>query len=190
MNLWPGTPAPLGATWDGAGVNFALFSEHADGVELCLFDDENGQTLVPLTESTGWVWHACVPGIGPGQRYGFRVHGPEEPRRGHRFNPAKLVFDPLARAIDGDVHWGEEVFGYKVGAPESDLTISESDSAPYVPKAVVIDDSFYWEDDTPPNTPWHETVIYEAHVRGFTIQHPEIPAELRGTYAVSRTRRP
>ena len=93
MNLWPGTPAPLGATWDGAGVNFALFSEHADGVELCLFDDENGQTLVPLTESTGWVWHAYVPGIGPGQRYGFRVHGPEEPRRGHRFNPAKLVFD-------------------------------------------------------------------------------------------------
>jgi isoamylase len=183
MDQWPGTPAPLGATWDGAGVNFALFSEHAHGVELCLFDDNDRQTLLPLTESTGWVWHAYVPGVGPGQRYGFRVHGPLEPLRGHRFNPAKLVFDPYAKAIDGDVRWGREVFGYKVGDPDADLSTSPTDSAPLVPKAIVIDDSFYWGDDVAPRTPWHETVIYEAHVRGFTVRHPGIPAELRGTYA-------
>jgi isoamylase len=183
MDQWPGTPAPLGATWDGAGVNFALFSEHAHGVELCLFDDNDRQTLLPLTESTGWVWHAYVPGVGPGQRYGFRVHGPAEPQNGHRFNPAKLVFDPYARAIDGDVRWGREVFGYKVGDPDADLSTSPTDSAPLVPKAVVIDNSFYWGDDVAPSTPWHETVIYEANVRGFTVRHPAIPAELRGTYA-------
>jgi isoamylase len=183
MNLWPGTPTPLGATWDGVGVNFALFSEHAEGVELCLFDDDDGQTMLPLSESTGWVWHVYVPGIGPGQRYGFRVHGPQQPDRGHRFNPSKVVFDPYAKAIDGDVRWGAEVFGYQVGTTNADLTMSRSDSGPLVPKAVVIDQSFYWGNDSAPNTPWHETVIYEAHVKGFTIRHPEIPPELRGTYA-------
>jgi isoamylase len=183
MNVWPGSPAPLGATWDGAGVNFAVFSEHATAVELCLFDAHGSQELVQLSESTGWVWHAYVPGLRPGQRYGFRVLGPQEPARGHRFNPAKLVFDPYARAIEGDVDWGSEVFGYELGASDLDLSLSSSDSAPHVPKAVVVDDSFYWGDESPPGTPWHETVIYETHVKGFTIQHPGIPEEIRGTYA-------
>jgi glycogen operon protein len=177
----PGRPDPLGATWDGAGVNFALFSEHATGVELCLFDDEGGETRVPVRESTNQVWHVYLPEARPGLRYGYRVHGPWAPAEGHRFNPAKLLLDPYARAIEGEVRWDDTVFGYRVGA--DDLTLDDRDSAPAVPRSVVVDTAFTWGDDRPPRTPWSETVIYEVHVRGFTRRHPEVPEALRGTYA-------
>ncbi|HXG02514.1 MAG TPA: glycogen debranching protein GlgX, partial [Candidatus Binatia bacterium] len=174
-------PYPLGATWDGAGVNFALFSEHATGVELCLFDDEGGETRVPVRESTDQVWHVYLPEARPGLRYGYRVHGPWAPAEGHRFNPAKLLLDPYARAIEGEVRWDDTVFGYRVGA--DDLTLDDRDSAPAMPRSVVVDTAFTWGDDRPPRTPWSETVIYEVHVRGFTRRHPEVPEPLRGTYA-------
>ena len=177
----PGRPDPLGATWDGAGVNFALFSEHATGVELCLFDDEGGETRVPVRESTNQVWHVYLPEARPGLRYGYRVHGPWAPAEGHRFNTAKLLLDPYARAIEGEVRWDDTVFGYRVGA--DDLTLDDRDSAPAVPRSVVVDTAFTWGDDRPPRTPWSETVIYEVHVRGFTRRHPEVPEALRGTYA-------
>ena len=183
MDLWPGLPYPLGASWDGTGTNFALFSENAGGVELCLFDDEGAETRLPLQEVDAFVWHAFVPGVGPGQRYGFRVHGPLEPSHGHRFNPTKLLIDPYARAIEGDVDWGPEVFAYDFDSSDEDLSISDADDSWRIPKSVVVDTSFYWEDDTPPRTPWHETVIYEAHVKGLTMNNPSIPPELRGTYA-------
>ncbi|HEX2050220.1 MAG TPA: glycogen debranching protein GlgX [Actinomycetota bacterium] len=183
MEVWPGKPYPLGSTWDGGGTNFALFSEHADAVELCLYDDHGHQTSVELTERTAYVWHGYVPGVRPGQRYGFRVHGPYDPHAGHRFNPAKVSLDPYAKAIEGVVDWGPEVFGYDLGHPHADLARHDADSAPRVPKAVVIDESFYWGSDAPPRIPMHETVIYETHVKGFTKTHPGIPGELRGTYA-------
>jgi len=183
MEIWPGSSTPLGSTWDGEGVNFALFSEHASGVEVCLFDDGGEETRIPLKEITGWVWHGYVPGVRPGQRYGFRVDGPHEPAAGHRFNPHKLLLDPYAKAIDGDIDWGPEMFGYEIGDEDQDLSFSEEDSARRAPTAVVVDESFYWGDETAPGTPWHETVIYEAHVKGFTVRHPGIPEELRGTYA-------
>jgi isoamylase len=181
--IWPGGSYPLGATCDGDGTNFALFSEGAEKVELCLFDDEGNETRLPLSEVTAFVWHGYVPGVGAGQRYGFRVHGPFDPESGRRFNPSKLLIDPYALAIDGNVDWGEEVFGYPWGADEGDLAFNDADDAARIPKSVVVERSFDWGSDKPLKTPWHETVIYETHVKGFTIQHPGIEPELRGTYA-------
>jgi len=181
--LWPGDVYPLGAHWDGKGTNFALFSENATGVDLCLFDHNDEETRISLTEVSNFIWHGYLPGIGPGQRYGFRVHGPYEPEQGHRFNPNKLLIDPYAKAIDGNVKPGPEIFGYSWKDPNQDLSFSELDSAAFMPKSVVVDESFDWEDDILLRTPWHETIIYELHVKGFTKLHPAIPEELRGTYA-------
>ena len=183
LSLWPGKPYPLGATWDGKGTNFALFSENATGVELCLFDQQDRETRLTLTEISNFTWHCYVPSIVPGQRYGFRVHGPFNPQEGHRFNPNKLLIDPYAKALDGEIGFGEEMFGYRWDDPQEDLGFSELDDAHLVPKAVVVDESFDWEGDELLQTPWHETVIYETHVKGFTKLHPAIPAKLRGTYA-------
>jgi isoamylase len=186
MRVWPGNSYPLGATWDGKGVNFALFSEHATGVELCLFDtvDADKEThRIPLTEHTDQVWHAYLPEVLPGQLYGYRVHGPYTPEQGHRFNPNKIVLDPYARAIGRDVRWADELFGYRVGDPEADLSCDERDNAAYASLAVVIDTAYTWGDDRPPRTPWNKTIIYELHVKGFTQLHPDVPERLRGTYA-------
>ncbi|HLA62424.1 MAG TPA: glycogen debranching protein GlgX, partial [Nitrospiraceae bacterium] len=183
---WPGHPYPLGATWDGKGVNFALFSEHATGVELCLFDSpdaEKESERVRFTEYTDHVWHAYLPEVLPGQLYGYRVHGPYEPQQGHRFNSNKLLLDPYAKGIGRDVKWADEVFGYRLGDPESDLSFDDRDSAAYAPLAMVIDPAFTWGDDRPPRTPWHKTIVYELHVKGFTQLHPALPERLRGTYA-------
>ncbi|MGE5290275.1 MAG: glycogen debranching protein GlgX [Micromonosporaceae bacterium] len=180
MRIWPGTPYPLGATWDGSGTNFALFSEVAERVELCLFDDaDDKETRVELNEADAFVWHGYLPGVGPGTRYGYRVHGPFAPGRGHRCNPAKLLLDPYGKAVQGQVHWHEALFSYHFEDP---ARISTVDSAPHMPKNVVINPFFDWGDDRPPRTPYHETVIYEAHVRGLTLRHPDVPAEQRGTY--------
>ncbi|WP_247235144.1 glycogen debranching protein GlgX [Telluribacter sp. SYSU D00476] len=184
--VYPGTPYPLGATWDGQGVNFALFAENAQGVELCLFDspdDESESSRIKMTERTHHVWHVYVPELQPGQLYGYRVHGPYDPQNGYRFNPNKLLIDPYAKAISGTIEWNEALFGYEVGNAEEDMSMSESDSAPFIPKSVVIDPSFDWGDDKAPKVPYHKSVIYETHVKGFTKQHPEIPEEIRGTYA-------
>jgi len=177
--VWPGDSYPLGATYDGAGTNFALFSEAARRVELCLFDDDAAETRVDLHEVDGFVWHGYLPAIGPGQRYGYRVHGPYQPAAGQRCNPAKLLLDPYAKAIEGEVSWGQAVFSYTFGHPDRR---NNADSAPYVPRSVVINPYFDWNLDRPPRTPYHETVIYEAHVRGLTKQHPVVPEEQRGTY--------
>ena len=182
----PGRPSPLGATWDGSGVNFALFSEHATGVDLCVFDDQPGGRQVaqiPVTENTHHVWHVYLPDARPGLRYGYRVRGPYEPEEGHRFNPAKLLLDPYARAIDGPVVWSDSLFGYTIGEPAEDLSRDDRDSAPNAPKSVVTDTAFTWGDDRPPRVPWDQTIIYEVHVKGFTARHPDIPEPLRGTYA-------
>lgn len=181
--LWPGNVFPLGAKWDGKGTNFALFTENATGVELCLFDEDNEETRLPLTEVDNLVWHGYVPGVGPGQRYGFRVHGPYAPEEGQRFNPNKLLIDPYAKAIDGDVGIGPEMFGYSWDAPEPDLAMSELDNAQMMAKSIVIDQSFDWGDDKLLKIATHETIIYEVHVKGFTKLHPDVPEELRGTYA-------
>jgi isoamylase len=181
MDVWPGSPHPLGATWDGEGTNFALFSEGADAVSLCLFDGAGVETCVPLTEVTAHVWHGYVAGVGPGSHYGFRVSGPYDPAWGLRFNPHKLVVDPYARAIDGVLDWDDAVFGYRVGG--DDNVADERDSAPHVPRSVVADPLFPWVHDHRPDTPWHDTVIYETHVKGFTARHPGVPERLRGTYA-------
>jgi isoamylase len=184
--VYPGLPYPLGATWDGEGVNFALFSANATGVELCLFDEANDEdeTLkIKLTERTHQTWHVYVPGLKPGQLYGYRVHGPYEPGSGHRFNPNKLLIDPYARAIAGDINWDDSLFAYKVGSEEEDLSYSDSDSASFIPKSVVIDHAFDWEGDKLPRTSYHKSVIYETHVKGFTKLNPEIPEEIRGTYS-------
>ncbi|MFH1419382.1 MAG: glycogen debranching protein GlgX [Planctomycetota bacterium] len=186
MDIWPGKPYPLGATWDGAGVNFALFSENASAVELCLFDAAglNRETArVQVVEHTHQVWHAYLPQVRPGQLYGYRVHGPYYPKAGHRFNPAKLLLDPYAKAVAGNLVAGDTLFGYPVGHSEADLARDERDSAAELPKSVVVDQAFSWGGDTQLRIPWHETVIYELHVKGFTAQHPEVPRELRGTYA-------
>ena len=178
---WPGRHSPLGATWDGEGTNFSLFSQHGEWVELVLFDAAGAAVAsYELGEYTDQCWHGYVHGVGPGQRYGYRVHGPYEPGRGLRTNPAKLLIDPYAKAIEGVVKWGPEVFGYVLGEEE---TVSELDSAANVPRSIVIDPYFPWGDDRRPNTSWADTVIYEAHVKGLTMRHPEIPEELRGTYA-------
>jgi isoamylase len=186
MTLWPGSPYPLGATWDGTGVNFALFSEHATGVDLCLFDGPDGNeqiARIPMTEQTDLVWHGYLPDIRPGQRYGFRVHGPYEPAAGHRFNPAKLLLDPYAKAVDGTIRWNDSLFAYQVGHQDADLSKDERDSAAAMPKSVVVDQTFDWEGDRLLRTPWHQTILYEVHVKGFTARHPDVPEALRGTYA-------
>jgi isoamylase len=186
IDTWPGQPFPLGATWDGSGTNFSVFSEHAERVVLCLFDDDGEETCVDLSARNAMNWHAYVPGIGPGQRYGFRVFGPFAPHEGHRFNPAKLLIDPYAKAIEGVVDWKHDanVLPYVPnGSPDADLEPDDEDDAAAVPKSVVIDDSFEWEDDPPPNVPFADTIIYEAHVKGFTMRHPEVREDLRGTYA-------
>ena len=182
LELWPGNSHPLGATWDGEGTNFALFSENATSVELCLFDENDQETCLRLVEQEHYIWHGYVPGINPGQKYGFRVHGPHAPEEGHRFNPAKVLIDPYAKAIAGDVGHYEAIFGYPWDDPDADLARSELDNASVIPKAVVIDESFNWDGDRLLQTPWHETIIYEVHVKGFTQCHPDIPEELRGTY--------
>ncbi|KAB8184939.1 glycogen debranching protein GlgX [Microbispora catharanthi] len=178
--VWPGEPYPLGATWDGVGTNFSVFSEAAERVELCLYDDRGGETRVDLPEVDGFVWHGYVPGIMPGQRYGFRVHGPYRPDHGHRCNPSKLLLDPYAKAIEGSVRWNESLFSYHFADP---ARLNTEDSAPYMPKNVVVNPFFEWGNDRPPRTPYHETVIYEAHVRGLTMRHPAVPERQRGTYA-------
>ncbi len=172
----------MGATWDGQGVNFALFSENASGVELCLFAGED-ETRISLEEHTNKIWHAHLPGIEPGQCYGYRVHGPYQPEYGHRFNPNKLLFDPYAKAIDGTVAWSDALFGYRVGDPKDDLSFSKTDSARFMPKCAVIDPTFDWQGDTHPDIPLHKTIIYELHVKGFTHLRRDVPPELRGTYA-------
>ena len=179
-----GAPAPLGATFDGKGVNFALFSAHASAVDLCLFDPQGRRELerVRLPRRTDQVWHVYLDGLGPGQLYGYRVHGPYDPRRGHRFNPHKLLIDPYARQIFGRIRWHDALFGYRMGAQRGDLTHDRRDSAPMMPKCVVEDPSHHWGDDRPPRHRRADTIIYEAHVRGLTELHPDVPAALRGTY--------
>jgi glycogen operon protein len=184
MRVWPGSPYPLGATWDGVGVNFAIFSEHATRVELCLFesiDDDVESVTIPLVEHTDMVWHGYLPDVRPGQLYGFRVHGPYAPHLGYRFNPHKLVMDPYAKVVGRAMRWHESLFGFRTGL--DDTTFDDRDSAPYAPRAAVVDTAFTWgDDDRPLRTPWHETLIYELHVTGFTKLNPYIPETLRGTY--------
>jgi glycogen operon protein len=186
MRSMPGNPYPLGAKWDGAGVNFSLFSENATAVELCLFDDRDRKleiNRIAITEHTDGCWHVYLQGAKPGLRYGYRVHGPYDPQNGHRFNPAKLLVDPYARSIDGFLRWDDALFGYTIGHPDEDLSRDDRDSASFVPKSVVVDPYFDWRNDAQLRIPWHETIIYELHVKGFTMLHPEIPEDIRGTYA-------
>jgi isoamylase len=180
MQVWPGSAYPLGAVYDGMGTNFSLFSEVAEAVDLCLFDAAGAETRVRLPEVDGFVWHGYLPGIQPGQHYGFRVHGRYEPRAGLHCNPHKLLIDPYAKAIEGELDWHESLFGYRLRYPDD---MSELDSAPHMPKCVVTSPYFDWGDDRPPRRAYNETVIYEAHLRGLTMRHPGIPEELRGTYA-------
>ncbi len=186
MRTMPGRPYPLGATWDGRGVNFALFSENASKVELCIFssiEDKKESHRVTMMEQTNRVWHVYLPEARPGWIYGYRVHGPYDPQSGNRFNPNKVLVDPYAKSIARRIHWDESMFAYKVGNPKEDLERDEQDNAGFAPLCEVIDPSFTWGDDHPPNNPWHETIIYETHVRGLTMRHPEVPPEIRGTYA-------
>ena len=180
LEVWPGAPTPLGAHWDGTGTNFALWSAGAHAVDLCLFDAAGTEHRERLQETTHQVWHGRLPGVGPGQRYGYRVHGPHEPTWGTRYNPAKLLLDPYTRAVDGELTEDPALFGYADGHPE---LADGRDSAPYVPRGVVVHDSFPWDGDRRPMTPWTDTLIYEAHVKGATMRHPEVPPALRGTYA-------
>ena len=185
MRVWPGQPYPLGATWDGEGVNFALFSENATGVELCLFhknEDTDQFAKIDMRERTDQVWHCYLPDVRPGQLYGYRVNGPYKPEEGHRFNPGKVLIDPYAKAISGTIDWSNSLFAYKVGGDKEDLEPDYTNSAAGIPKSVVIDSAFTWGNDRAPRTPWNRTVIYEAHVKGMTINHPEVPEDIRGTY--------
>jgi glycogen operon protein len=181
MKIWPGNPYPLGATWDGVGTNFSVFSEVASRVELCLFDNDGNEKCVDLPEMTAFIWHGYIPNISPGQRYGYRIHGPWEPEKGNRCNPAKLLLDPYGKAVEGEVQWNEAVFPYHFNDPENSR--NDQNSAPYMPKSVVINPFFDWRNDRNPRIPWHRTIIYEVHVKGFTMRHPGIPDEIRGTYA-------
>jgi len=190
MRVWPGQPYPLGATWTGVGVNFAIFSAHATKIELCLFDSVESTSesaRIALPEQTDMVWHAFFPDIRPNQLYGYRVHGPYEPAHGHRFNPNKVVMDPYAKSVARMIRWADEMFGYRVGDQDTDSSYDDRDSAPYAPLAAVVDPAFTWGDDRPPRTPWHRTVIYEMHVRGFSMRHPNIPEPIRGTYEALTT---
>src|ERR1700758_2770027 len=180
MHIWPGAAYPLGATWDGWGTNFALFSEVAERVELCLFDEAGSESRIELTEVDGFVWHGYLPANGTGQRYVYRVHGPYDPRRGTRCAPSKLLLDPYGKAVEGDITWNEALFDYQWADPRRPNTVN---SAPFMPKNVVINPFFDWGNDRPPHIPYHDTVIYEAHVRGLTLRHPETPLHQRGTYA-------
>lgn len=180
MHTWPGSAYPLGATFDGSGTNFALFSEGAERVELCLFGERGAETRIEVAEVDAYVWHVYVPGVQPGQRYGYRVHGPYDPASGRRFNAAKLLLDPYAKAVEGQVQWGQSVYGYDFGDPDSR---NDDDSAAAMMKGVVVNPYFDWAGDRRPATPYSETLIYEAHVRGLTARHPAIPEEMRGTYS-------
>jgi isoamylase len=181
MQVLSGQPYPLGATYDGAGTNFALFSEVAERVELCLFEEDGREVRVALPEVTGFCWHGYLPEVGPGQHYGFRVHGPYDPAAGHRCNPNKLLLDPYTKAVEGRVKWDESLFSYHFN--DHDGPRNDMDSAPFAPRSVVVNPFFDWDDDRHPRTRWHDTVIYELHVKGFTAQHPAVPEDLRGTYA-------
>jgi isoamylase len=186
ITVLPGMPFPLGATWDKKGVNFTLFSENATAVELCLFENENDakeSAKINVIDRTDFIWHVYVEDLQPGQLYGFRVHGPYEPENGHRFNPNKLLLDPYAKAISGDFDWNDALFGYQVGSADEDLSFSERDSAAFMPKSVVIDPYYDWENDASPSLAYYNTIIYEAHVKGLTKLHPDIPEEIRGSYA-------
>src|SRR5690606_12156805 len=176
-----GQPYPLGATWDGLGVNFALFSAHATRVELCLFDDKGTTEVerIELPEYTNEIWHGYLPDAHPGLIYGYRVHGPYEPDNGHRFNPNKLLIDPYAKQLVGNLHWSPALFGYTLGSHDADLSFDTRDSARYMPKAKVIDPAFTWGEQSPVRVPWDSTIIYEAHLRGISMRHPEVPEELR-----------
>jgi isoamylase len=190
MRVWPGRPTPLGATWDGAGVNFALFAESATKVELCLFDSADAEKethRIALPERTDQVWHAYLPDVQPEQLYGYRVHGPYDPENGHRFNPAKVVLDPYALAVGRELRWDDSLFGYTIGAENTDLTADGRDNAAFAPLAAVVDPAFTWGDDRPPRTPWHKTLIYEVHVKGFSKNLPDVPDKVRGTYAALAT---
>lgn len=181
MKVWPGEPYPLGSVYDGSGTNFSLFSEVAERVELCLFDEQGNESRIDLPEVTGYCWHGYLPAIEPGRHYGFRVHGPWNPDLGHRCNPAKLLLDPYAKAVEGRVDWDEAVFPYR--SSDDPDTLSDLDSAPFMPRSVVHQPHFDWDGDRRLQFPWHETMIYEAHVKGLTAAHPDVPPELRGTYA-------
>lgn len=186
MRVWSGKPYPLGATWDGTGVNFAIFSQHATRVHLCLFssrEDRSESLRVPLPEHSEFVWHGYFPDIHPGQLYGYRVDGPYDPQCGHRFNPHKLLLDPYALAIGRDLQWDDSLFGYPVGDEQADLRMDDRDNGAFAPLAMVLDTAFTWGDDRPPQIAWPETVIYEAHVKGLTMLHPEVEPAVRGTYA-------
>ncbi len=186
VTIYPGSPYPLGATWDGKGVNFALYAENASGVDLCLFKNTESHAediKIKIKERSHQVWHVYIPGLSPGQLYGYRVYGPYEPENGHRFNANKLLMDPYAKAIAGTIRWHNSLFGYQIGHPDEDLSFSEEDSAQYIPKSVVIDPSFDWEDDKALKISYHKSIIYEAHLKGFTKLHPGIPENIRGSYA-------
>ena len=184
LRVWPGDQYPLGATWDGKGVNFALFSENATKVELCLFDEKGKREIerVVLPEYTNEIWHGYLPDLRPNQLYGYRVHGPYEPLAGHRFNPNKLLIDPYAKSLIGGLQWHDANFGYKIGHPDKDLSFDTRDNARYMPKCRVVDTAFTWGDDRAPKVEWHESVVYEMHVKGFTVRLPEVPEGLRGSF--------
>ncbi|HEV7622402.1 MAG TPA: glycogen debranching enzyme GlgX, partial [Flavisolibacter sp.] len=186
ITVYPGNAFPLGATWNGEGVNFALYAENATAVELCLFEgtgDIKETASIKIQEVSHHVWHVYVPGLKPGQLYGYRVYGKYEPENGFRFNSNKVLIDPYAKAIANKLQWNNALFGYVVGSKDEDLSFSEENSAPFIPKPVVTEHHFDWEDDKPLNIPYHQTIIYETHVKGFTFRHPEIPENIRGTYA-------
>src|ERR1700761_6481453 len=183
--LREGLPHPRGATWDGSGTNFALFSANATKVEVCLFDDSGRQEVqrIELPEFTDEIWHGYLPDVAPGQLYGYRVHGPYAPTEGHRFNPNKLLLDPYARAHAGKLVWDDACFGYTIGHEDGDLSFDERDSAEFMPKCVVTDAAFDWQESRSPLVPWDRTIFYETHVRGYTMRHPTVPERLRGTFA-------
>ena len=190
MRTWPGSPYPLGATWDGEGINFALFSENATAVELCLFDgpeSDRDSARIRVEEHTDQVWHVYMPELWPGQHYGYRVHGPYEPEAGHRFNPNNLLIDPYAKSIVGTIQWSDAMFGYTIGDPKADLSFNTQDNAGSMPKCVVIDQAFTWGGDHLLKTAWDKTIIYEVHVKGFTARHPDVPEPMRGTYSALTT---